>query len=38
MALIVIEKFREGDLEEANEFMQRAIEYIQIKNNKIINL
>jgi hypothetical protein len=38
MALIVIEKFREGDLEEATEFMQRAIEYIQIKNNKKINL
>jgi hypothetical protein len=38
LAMIGIEKFRDGDLKEATEFMYRASEYIQIKNNKKITL
>lgn len=38
LSLINIEKFREGEMNEAFEIMTRAVEYINIRNSKILNL
>jgi hypothetical protein len=38
LSLINIELFRNGEMNEAFELMTRAVEYINIKNSKVVNL